>query len=323
MKFFNQFMLFSMTVLLVWSCSKNDVVNIEETVSQETTQALKTLPNLEDVTIQEGRLVFKSFDHYEDILDDLSDYQDVFDQLPNQFEGFVSSTQAYEELTYEEFEANGIEAYSDFLYLETEDDGMKSAIPAIFGSFSDFANSKGLIQFGSKVWKIKHTEVDEFEVSELSSYIQGDFQSMRTLVTNPIITEITTRNFWGDQCDEEYTISRRRKRRIIGNIKIILYTSGRTEMTVQNIHQLRRVGIWWGDKADLTIDGSAIIDLVLLNQPSQLGVQESINFTATNKKNFEELVRSCKSGCDFSFTSVNVNYDAVDGLGGANCDCDR
>jgi hypothetical protein len=175
--------------------------------------------------------------------------------VSNQFEGFISSHEAYESLTYEEYEANGKEPYKDFLKIENEGE-MKSAMPVVTGAFSFFSNKEGIIQFGNEVWKIKYDEFDKFNFSELSLYQNKNFQGMRTLETFPIERSNFSRNFWEDECDKEYQNSRGRTRRVKGEIKIkTINNLSYSEVEVSTSHQIKSGFVWWGDKADLSQNG--------------------------------------------------------------------
>jgi hypothetical protein len=225
--------------------------------------------------------------------------------VSNQFEGFISSHEAYESLTYEEYEANGKEPYKDFLKIENEGE-MKSAMPVVTGAFSFFSNKEGIIQFGNEVWKIKYDEFDKFNFSELSLYQNKNFQGMRTLETFPIERSNFSRNFWEDECDKEYQNSRGRTRRVKGEIKIkTINNLSYSEVEVSTSHQIKSGFVWWGDKADLSQNGYMSIDVVNLGKGSQVGLIKTINKTIINKSSWNSTLGLCIA-CTASFNNALV-----------------
>jgi hypothetical protein len=319
MKNFKWLAMASMIVLLVWGCSEQNELSIDETQKNSSETNKQKLPILEDVTFQGNHLVFKSVEHFVETISSLEAFASSFDQVSNQFEGFISSHEAYENLTYEEYEANGDEPYKDFLRIEDEGE-MKSAMPVVTGSFSFFANKEGIIQFGDEVWKVKYDKFDKFNYNELSLYQIGDVEKMRTLETHSITTSDVSRNFWFDDCGQQYQNSRGRTRRVLGLIHAKNYSTGISELLVSTSHQLNRFGLWWNDKADLTQSGDAYMDVVLLGKPSVVGIHKPVNTTVINQSGWTTTLSICRS-CTSSFSSASVNHDAVDGLGGTDCDC--
>lgn len=305
MKNFKWLAMASMVVLLVWGCSEQNELSIDETQKNSSETNKQKLPILEDVTFQGNHLVFKSVEHFVETISSLEDFASSFDQVSNQFEGFISSHEAYESLTYEEYEANGKEPYKDFLKIENEGE-MKSAMPVVTGAFSFFSNKEGIIQFGNEVWKIKYDEFDKFNFSELSLYQNKNFQGMRTLETFPIERSNFSRNFWEDECDKEYQNSRGRTRRVKGEIKIkTINNLSYSEVEVSTSHQIKSGFVWWGDKADLSQNGYMSIDVVNLGKGSQVGLIKTINKTIINKSSWNSTLGLCIA-CTASFNNALV-----------------
>ncbi len=332
------FFAFSMLILLMVSCSEKEL--IQDPVAEniiETNSSQKILPTLKDVTFNDGRLVFKDMSHYREVIEQVKDYQDVLDQLVLQFPDFVSNDAVYESVTYEDYLANGIEAYADVMYLNEEEDGSLSQEPVISGHFRSFASEKGMVQFGDKIWKINVATVDEFDVSELSSYREGNLEAMRTLNSFDIQIQEVSRNFWKETCKSEYNVRqgfRNIRKRVTGKVHTFNYSNSwadiqanrdnRADVFTRVKHQ-RRIGlVWWGDKADLTISGTVTIDedLVNTNIISQTGLVVSINGSLSNKMQYDKYDRMCNDQfCSISFQAVDMNYHAVDGQGSNSCDC--
>ena len=181
------------------ACKKE---NTEPTKASETA----AYPLLEKVAVSNGRLKFESIQSFEKSVKSIHEKQNSLKGFESQFSDFVSSSQAFEAITEEDFEKqNGdISKFKNFAVI-VEKDGEKYFEPVIdLAHLSYLINKEGLLQVGDDVYKFTYDNLYKFSEAQMKDYIQ--FKDRIDLMPNvskmTITRKIETSERWDvGQCD--------------------------------------------------------------------------------------------------------------------------
>lgn len=254
--FFSAQMFAAIGILFIFACKK-DLTEIPT----ETETTLTLTPTLSNVTIKDGRLVFKTKKDFENALGIVFDYQKDLKGFESQFHGFISARQAFKNLTEADFvQSNGdITAYKDFatFIVQEGETFLEPVVDAIMISY--LVNQEGLLQIGQEITKFTRDATYTFDESQLENYRQNperltSLEKVERKAINRSTADQKPENIqlrWDvAQCDIPYQWDGRvQSRRISGeiaNTSVYLYS----EIRVQTKNRYRGfLGRWYYKKA--------------------------------------------------------------------------
>lgn len=149
-------------LLISFSCQKEEEVAIP--------QIKNSFPIASNVTTKEGRLVFKDKNDFKTVIQSLIKNQKEITNFENQFVGFTSNMQAFENFSKKLTEASPIdeEAIADFAFIHN-DNGEKSLERTIdLHLLAYLFNDKGILQIGDSIYKYSYDFTYKFNVNKLS-----------------------------------------------------------------------------------------------------------------------------------------------------------
>lgn len=251
--------------LLLLACACQPIVESPtqlEPVNPTATQA--------EISAHNGRLIFKSQEVFDAALYQLLTGKADLDIWENQFEGFHSMRNTYQQLTEAEqkqISERGLSPEQQaFMYLSTDEFGDLEAhrIISTLG-LSTLANEKGVYQIGDQVFRHYQGQVaqgtyeNEDQIVRLTQTPPSDLDPAFELkeVIEEKLTSSFTRN-GNNLCTSSYTSGGRdyRFRNKLTHKVVSIYNIHSTSTK----HQRRRFGIWWAFDADeirIQVTGSA------------------------------------------------------------------
>jgi len=155
--------LYLIAVLLIsFSCQKREEVAIP--------QVKNSFPIASNVITKEGRLVFNTRNDFNSVVQSLFENQKKVKNFEDQFVGFTSNMQAYENYSKKLNEDSDIneEAIADFAFIR-EDNGEKYLERAIdLHLLAYLFNDKGVLQIGDSIYKYTYDFTYKFSKNKLT-----------------------------------------------------------------------------------------------------------------------------------------------------------
>lgn len=273
------------------------------------------------ISVIDGRLVFESQEVFENQMKYLFDHQDNLDDFENQFKGFTSSRQAFDNFTEEKYLAanEDMSSFKDYAII-LEKDGenyMEAVIDAELLSY--VVNDKGLIQIGQKVHKYTYEKVFVFDVKDFELFETKGIKNVPNVKVYVIEREIhllQKQNIL--QCISSYDDGD--KKRLVGEVSRINNPAyGEAKVTTKH-HRQGNGGTWWLNKCDkLTQTGDVSFDKTILNVTTSHTV--SSNKSKTNESQMSKVLDwTALSGVNFVFTAADVTHK---GTCAKNVNCDN
>jgi hypothetical protein len=148
-------------LFIFFSCQKNEYVDVN--------QIKNSFPIVSNVTIKEGRLVFKNRNDFNSVVQSLFENQKRVKNFEDQFVGFTSNNQAYENYSQKFMEDSDIneETIADFAFIR-EDNGEKCLERTIdLHLLAYLFNDKGVLQIGDSIYKYTYDFTYKFGQNKL------------------------------------------------------------------------------------------------------------------------------------------------------------
>lgn len=149
-------------LIVLFSCQKEEEVAIP--------QIKNSFPIASNVTTKEGRLVFKTRNDFNAIIQSLFENQKKIENFDNQFVGFISNMQAYENYSKKMTEDSDIneEAIADFAFIRMAN-GEKYLERTIDSHLLAYLfNDKGVLQIGDAIYKYTYDFTYKFSENKLT-----------------------------------------------------------------------------------------------------------------------------------------------------------
>jgi hypothetical protein len=217
------------------------------------------------ISVVDGRLVFESQEVFENQMKYLFENQDNLEGFENQFVGFTSSRQAFDNFTEEKYLAanSDMSSFKDYAIL-LEKDGEKYMEAVVDAELLSYVvNDKGLIQIGDKIHKYTYEKVYIFDVNQLAKFQANGINGLSDVKGYPIGRDIQLLakqdilecfNYYNDD-----------KRRLVGEVSRI-NGPAYAEVKVTTKNHKKSLGTWIRSSCtSLTQDGDVSFDKTVTN----------------------------------------------------------
>ncbi len=319
----------SLSMLLLWSCSEESLSPTTAVLEKSEVNNTVTLTKsvIDNIEMNGNHLVLSSQQDFENAIQAIKEDDKFITALSAKFPNFVSAKSAFEAITDEMLEQNGVDQYEHLIEIKEDADGKKTIEPEIDMSTPSYlANEQGVLQIGTKVLKFTHNNVYQLDEADLSNFNVEQPTNIRSLEVFPVTRTVTPLRAVVKSCTNVYSISS--PKRVRGEIKVT-NSFPFSEVVVVTKHEEYTnswfIGYWNNTNAgQLGMNGKIVVKAEKYIGRGSDTKGFTLNETRSNLSKFVTEIAASGGNRKYTVTAAKITHSARPSMSSpftGTCDC--